>query len=163
MHRVTICITLRRRTSQSYFDLSGLNGASTRGKMLPEQVRAKGFSPCIRTLFFYGHRQVSFSMRRRGRAWLLGSVMAAFGAALSLFQAGLFAQTDLTVPAATRQTDASQTSNAPESAVNPDVIQQAIERLRHEAEPAPTQTFESMSTSSNLVAAPNPEAIESRL
>jgi len=89
--------------------------------------------------------------------------MAAFGAALSLFQAGLFAQTDLTVPAATSQTDASQTSNAPESAVNPDVIQQAIERLRHEAEPAPTQTFESMSTSSNLVAAPNPEAIEGRL
>lgn len=102
-------------------------------------------------------------MRRRARAWSLKSVMAAFGAALSLFQAGLFAQTDLTVPAATNQTDASQTSNAPESPVNPDVIQQAIERLRREAEPAPAPTFESASPASNVVAVPNPEALEGRL
>jgi hypothetical protein len=80
-----------------------------------------------------------------------------------LFQRGLLAQVDSTAPVFTNQPGASQTADAPESTVNRDVIQEAIERLRREAGPAATQSLESASAAANVIATPNSEAIESRL
>ena len=103
-----------------------------------------------------------FLMRERTSFVLLQAGIAACVVILSASGLSLGAEVDSAAAAPTNQTSDLQATNPPGVSTNRDVIQQAIEELRREAEPVPNQPLEPSSLTNGAPAPDRPRGRAAR-